>query len=105
MTDDISPASRKRGLFQDSGDSPVVKTARRMHPEYLAAFEAFDGDRSGFLDIGELHNALQRVQQSSQGLMFQRAFNASTCCWLCARFGDNARLTQVQFCDLLGYLQ
>mmetsp|Transcript_74846 Transcript_74846/g.243068 ORF Transcript_74846/g.243068 Transcript_74846/m.243068 type:complete len:551 (+) Transcript_74846:112-1764(+) len=111
MEDDTG-GSRKRGLFLDLSQEPFAKAARQTNAEYLAAFQAFDIDRSGFIDIAELSNALQAVQHSveatSPGVsnrLFPRPFQVTTCCWLCARFGDGARLSGTQFCELLDYVR
>mmetsp|Transcript_117457 Transcript_117457/g.292833 ORF Transcript_117457/g.292833 Transcript_117457/m.292833 type:complete len:546 (+) Transcript_117457:92-1729(+) len=107
--EDDTPGSRKRGLFCDASQEPSAKAARCTNAEFLAAFRAFDTDRSGFIELAELGSALQAVQSSVEtnsprSLLFQRPFQFTTSCWLCARFGDGSRLTEIQFCELLGYV-
>mmetsp|Transcript_38018 Transcript_38018/g.80500 ORF Transcript_38018/g.80500 Transcript_38018/m.80500 type:complete len:535 (+) Transcript_38018:130-1734(+) len=111
MEDDTA-GSRKRGLFSDVSEEPLAKVARQANPEYKVAFQAFDHDQSGFIDLNELANALRAVQLSveegsprARNRLFPRPFQPTTCCWLCARFGDGARLNCMQFCELLDYLK
>mmetsp|Transcript_63148 Transcript_63148/g.113670 ORF Transcript_63148/g.113670 Transcript_63148/m.113670 type:complete len:555 (-) Transcript_63148:67-1731(-) len=101
--------SMKRGLLGDANQDPMAKHARLSNPEFLAAFRAFDPANTGFMDISGLNSALQAVKVSveagTQHCLQNRPFQASTCCFLLARFGTGGRLTAYQWCELLDYLQ
>ncbi|CAJ1381763.1 unnamed protein product [Effrenium voratum] len=106
LSPSLSP-SKKRGLFSDGDQDPMAKQVRMCNPEFLCAFRKFDNGL-GFIDIGGLANALEFVKLSieagTQHSLMHRPFQASTCCWLLARFGCQHRLSLHQWCELMDYL-
>ncbi|CAJ1400665.1 unnamed protein product [Effrenium voratum] len=81
------------------------------NPEYQAAFQIFDRDHSGTIDLQELNNAVQAVKRSvesgTQQSMFERPFHAKTILWLAGKYarqgGGQIRLQE--FCEMLQYLE
>jgi len=101
--------SRKRGMFADSNQDPSVKALQMSCSEYFAAFHACDPHRTGFIDLQHLSDALQAVLSAAEVRavsrdVSMRPFHSTTCCLLCTRFGDGAKLSPVQFCELLYYV-
>lgn len=110
--DDDTPGTICRGLFKGIGQDAFSRAVRMSNAEYRAAFQFFDADRTGGIDVNELSRALQQVQQavdsSAQPLRLTgpRPFNLATCCWLCGRFGGGSMaLNEQQFCDLMEYIK
>lgn len=100
---------RKRGLFADASQEPAAKHARLSNPEFMAVFHTFDPNRTGYMELAGLRTALEAVKKNVEAgtaqQLFQRQFEISTCCWLLGRFGTAARLSPIQWCELLDYLQ
>merc|ERR1712194_722527 len=62
--DDDTGGSRKRGIFVSIGQDVVAKAVRMSNVEFRAAFQVFDQNRSGTIDLDELNQALMAVQQA-----------------------------------------
>lgn len=94
-------------------EEPDILAKRQCirNPEYQAAFQMFDKDLSGTIDLQELNAALQAVKLSVESgtpqAMFTRPFNANTMLWLAGKYarqgGGQIRLQE--FCEMLQYLE
>jgi len=79
--------------------------------EYQAAFQVFDADRSGTIDLSELRSALQAVKQGvecqSPRAAFPQAFDPKTVLWLAARFAASGggAIGFPQFAEMMTYLE
>jgi len=109
MLASMTGASRKRGMFEEP--DMLAKRQCIRNPEYQAAFQMFDRDLSGTIDLQELNSALQAVksvvESGTQQAMFQAPFNANAVLWLAAKYagqgGGQIRLQE--FCEMLQYLE
>ncbi|CAK9016279.1 unnamed protein product [Durusdinium trenchii] len=105
LSPSLSP--KKRGLFSDGDQDPSAKQVRMCNPEFLEAFRKFESGK-GFIDIAALASALEFVklgiEAGTQHSLLHRPFQASTCCWLLARFGSHNRLALQEWCELMDYL-
>lgn len=102
--------SKKRGMFEEPNQ--LAKRQATMNPEYQAAFQTFDTDRSGTIDLNELNNALQAVKQSveagtSQQVMFSTGFSAHSLLWLAGKYAaqGGGAIGLQQFCEIMQYLE
>lgn len=101
--------NKKRGMFTEPDSD--AKRRCTANPEYQTAFQVFDRDGSGTIDICELNNALQAVKQSVEsGTLhqpFPQPFHANTVLWLAARFAasGNGVIMFPQFAEMMQYLE
>jgi len=82
------------------------------NPEYQVAFQVFDKDGSGHIDISELNDALQAVKKSvesptAKAAFFPQPFNVNTVLWLAAKFASsgNGTIEYPQFAEMMQYLE
>lgn len=110
MQVDIS--NRKRGMFAEPDQQ--AKRVCTMNREYVTAFQIFDTDHSGNIDIAELNNALMAVKKSveenspcSRATFFHRPFNPNTVLWLAARYASSGGgiIGLQQFAEMMQYLE
>ncbi|CAK9116058.1 unnamed protein product [Durusdinium trenchii] len=109
MLASMTGSSRKRGMFEEP--DMLAKRQCVRNPEYQAAFQMFDRDLSGTIDLQELNAALQAVKLSVESgtpqAVFTKPFNPNTMLWLAGKYarqgGGHIRLQE--FCEMLQYLE
>mmetsp|Transcript_75943 Transcript_75943/g.180576 ORF Transcript_75943/g.180576 Transcript_75943/m.180576 type:complete len:362 (-) Transcript_75943:16-1101(-) len=102
---------RKRGMFAEP--NPVAKRYCTANPEYRIAFQRFDVDGSGTIDIRELAGALQAVKDSVESPTLRslqwspQNFHPNTVLWLASKFAadSNGLILFPQFAEMMQYLQ
>eukprot|EP00448_Togula_jolla_P026926 CAMPEP_0170653912 /NCGR_PEP_ID=MMETSP0224-20130122/47651_1 /TAXON_ID=285029 /ORGANISM="Togula jolla, Strain CCCM 725" /LENGTH=369 /DNA_ID=CAMNT_0010985797 /DNA_START=23 /DNA_END=1132 /DNA_ORIENTATION=- len=103
------PISRKRGIFAEP--DPYARSMAAQNPEYQYAFQMFDRDRSGSIDVMELSDALSAVEKGVEANtmrgMFPHYFNPHTVMWLSARFAASGGgvIHLQQFAEMMQYLE
>jgi len=94
--------SRKRGMF--SAPDAQAKRMATLNPSYQQAFNMFDADRSGTIDMMELSRCLQQIKQSvetgTQKSWWPEQFSPYTIMWMAGQFGG-ATIQFNQFCETM----
>eukprot|EP00746_Dinoflagellata_sp_MGD_P079768 gnl/MRDRNA2_/MRDRNA2_31919_c0_seq1.p1 gnl/MRDRNA2_/MRDRNA2_31919_c0~~gnl/MRDRNA2_/MRDRNA2_31919_c0_seq1.p1 ORF type:complete len:562 (-),score=106.72 gnl/MRDRNA2_/MRDRNA2_31919_c0_seq1:28-1650(-) len=102
-----SPGSRKRGMF--SAPDAQSKRLAGLNPTYQQAFNTFDADRSGTIDINELAQCLSTIKQNvetgtAKQMMFPEQFSPYTIMWLVGQFGGSV-IQFDQFAQMMQYIE